>query len=205
MKKFLLFTLFSFGCFYQANAQEFDSTKIAPPTIESTTNYKPVRLLISGALEFGGDEVDKVFFTNGQDQSVKAGQGVSVAVGAEFQFPKVEQLLLRATVGYKYVTTAADNAHIRLTRVPLHLSANWMATEKIRLGAGLVSHQAIKFNGGGINEDIELDGSTGAVFEIAYSNFGISYTIMEYKDKANNAYSANAFGVTISGVLPRRK
>ena len=57
MKKSLLFTLFSFGCFYQANAQEFDSTKVAPPTIESTTNYKPVRLLISGAFEFGGDEI----------------------------------------------------------------------------------------------------------------------------------------------------
>ncbi|MBC5773400.1 hypothetical protein H8S95_04935 [Pontibacter sp. KCTC 32443] len=178
---------------------------VAPPTVEDYSNYKPVRLLIGGAFEFGGDEVGKVIFTNGDDQSINAGQGVSVAVGAEFQFRKLEQLRLRATVGYKYVTTAADNAHIRLTRVPLQFTANWMAMEKLRLGAGIVKHQAVKLNTDGLGENATFDASTGAIFEVAYSGIGISYTIMNYTDKENTIYSANSFGITISGVFPRRK
>ncbi|MEJ8756542.1 hypothetical protein WG947_06025 [Pontibacter sp. H259] len=205
MKKFLLLSLLSLGCFCQANAQEFDSTKVAPPMVEDYSDYKPVRFLLGGAFEFGGDEVAKVLFTNGDDQSVKAGQGIAIAVGAEFQLRQLEQLRLRATIGYKYVTTAADNAHIRLTRVPMHLTANWMATEKLRFGAGVVKHQSIKLNADGIGENMEFDGNTGCIFEVAYSGIGLSYTIMEYKDQDNIAYSANSFGLTISGVLPRRK
>ncbi|HEY4650137.1 MAG TPA: hypothetical protein VIG72_01935 [Pontibacter sp.] len=201
MKKFLLLSFLGLSCLHQASAQ--DVAVAAPP--QNTTNYKPVRLLLGGAFEFGGDEVAKVYFTNGQDQSVRAGQGVSVAVGAEFQFPKAEQLLLRATIGYKYVTTQADNAHIRLTRVPLQFTANWMATEKIRVGAGIVTHRAIKFNADEIGENFKLSAATGTVFEVAYSGFGLSYTIMKYKDQLNNTYSANAVGVTMSGVLPRRR
>ncbi|MBR0572481.1 hypothetical protein KB205_17735 [Microvirga sp. STS03] len=205
MKKLLLLSLLGLGSFYNANAQDADSTKVAPPIVEDVSDYKPVRFLLGAAFEFGGDEVGTVTFTNGDEQSINAGQGIAIAVGAEFQFRKLEQLRLRATIGYKYVTTAADNAHIRLTRVPLHLTANWMATEKIRLGAGVVKHQAIKLNTDGLSENMEFDGSTGAIFEFAYSGFGISYTIMEYTDQANNSYAANAIGFTISGVLPKRK
>ncbi|MER2998407.1 hypothetical protein [Pontibacter populi] len=206
MKKFLLLSLLGIGSYSVAEAQVSDSTLVvAPPTVEDVSDYKPVRFLLGGAFEFGGDEVGTVTFTNGDTQSINAGQGVAIAVGAEFQFRKLEQLRLRATIGYKYVTTAADNAHIRLTRVPLHFTANWMATEKIRLGAGVVKHQAIKLNADGIGKNMEFDGSTGAIFEIAYSGIGVSYTIMNYKDQDNNTYSANALGVTISGVLPKRK
>ena len=98
----------------------------------------PVRFLIRGALEMGGDDVAEVYFTNGEKQSVKAGQGGSIAIGGEFQMPHVERLLFDATVGYKYVTTQADNVHIRLTRVPIQVTANWMATKKLRFGAGLL-------------------------------------------------------------------
>ncbi|NDK54425.1 hypothetical protein GWO68_00715 [Pontibacter sp. BT213] len=170
-----------------------------------------MRFLLGGAFEFGGDEVGTVTFTNGDEQSIRAGQGVAIAVGAEFQFRKLEQLRLRATVGYKYVTTAADNVHIRLTRVPLHFTANWMATEKLRFGAGIVKHQAVKLNTDGLKDmngnsgNATYDASTGAIFEIAYSGIGISYTIMDYTDKDNFTYSANSFGITISGVLPKRK
>jgi hypothetical protein len=42
---------------------------------QTESNYRPIRFLISGALEFGGDEVDEIFFTNGDSQPVNAGQG----------------------------------------------------------------------------------------------------------------------------------
>ena len=163
----------------------------------------PVRFLIGGALEFGGDEVAKVYFTNGEDQSVRAGQGGTVSIGGQFQLPKEPRLLFRATVGFKYVTTQADNVHIRLTRIPLHFTANWMITDKIRLGTGLVSHQNIKFKADGIGQDITFSGANGPIFELAYRGIGLTYTLMKYKDQSNVTYSANAIGISFSTTIQK--
>jgi hypothetical protein len=198
MKKLLLLSFLVLTTLTYSFAQEVEIAQ----EVEKKTS--PLRVLISGSFEFGGDEVAKVYFTNGDDQSVRAGQGGSIALGAEYQFPKVEKLLLRTTVGYKYVTTQADNAHIRLTRIPIHVTANWMATEKIRLGAGLVTHQAIRFKADEIGEDITFKGASGPVFEVAYGIVGLSYTAMKYTDQADITYSANAIGVTISGVFGKK-
>lgn len=52
----------------------------------------PLRFLVAAAMEFGGDPVAEIYFTDGNTQSVKAGQGVSLAVGGELQFPAAEIL-----------------------------------------------------------------------------------------------------------------
>jgi hypothetical protein len=171
---------------------------------EAQKKTPPLRFLVGGALELGGDRVAEVYFTNGNTQSVNAGQGISIAVGAEYQVPKVEKLLLRGTVGYKYVTTAADNAHIRLTRVPVLLTANWMFTDKLRAGAGLAMHRGIQFNTDGLGEDVTFQGASGPTFEIAYRGVGLLYTAMTYTDQYRKTYSANAIGLTFSATLPRR-
>ncbi len=164
----------------------------------------PVRLLLGGALELGGDRVAEVYFTNGNTQSVRAGQGGSVAVGAEFAVPQLERLRLRATVGYKYVTTEADNAHIRLTRVPVQLTGNWMLTDQLRAGAGVALHRGIKFTADGIGPDITFKGAAGPTFDLAYRGIGLMYTAMSYTDQFGKKYAANAFGLAFTGVLPRR-
>lgn len=163
----------------------------------------PLRFLLGGALEFGGDEVAEVYFTNGESQSVNAGQGISIAIGGQLQFPSAEKLLLRGSLGYKYVTTQAENVHIRLTRVPINLTANVLATDKLRFGAGISMHRNIKFKADGLGPDISFTGANGPIFEIAYGAIGISYTSMRYKDSSNLSYSANAFGITFSGVFPK--
>lgn len=163
--------------------------------------YRPVRFLIGGALEFGGDEIQKVYFTNGKTQSVKAGQGGSVFIGAQIHFPKADKFFLRGSVGYKYLTTQADNVHIRLTRIPMQLTANFMAAPKLRLGAGIVTHTGVRFNSGGLADNFIFKSNAGPVFEIAYYSIGLSYTALKYTNQ-NNSYSANAFGITFSGVLP---
>mgnify|MGYP000943670593 FL=1 len=164
--------------------------------------YRPVRFLVGGALEFGGDEVAKVFFTNGETQAVRAGQGGSISIGAQVQFPKASKFLLRGSIGYKYVTTQADNVHIRLTRVPMQLTANFMVAPKLRLGAGIVTHSGVKLNSDGLGGNMTFKSNAGPVFEIAYYGVGISFTALKYTDQDNNPYSANAFGITFSGVLP---
>ncbi len=196
MRKLLLLSFLILTALNCSFAQEVEIAQ------EVEKKPSPFRVLISAAYEFGGDEVAKVYFTNGENQSIEAGQGLSGALGVQYQFPKVEKLLLRTTVGYKYgYVRETENAHIRLTRVPIHFTANWMATKKIRLGAGLVTHQLIRFNADGFGEDIRFKGASGPIFEIAYDAIGISYTAMKYTDQAGIIYSANSIGVTISAAL----
>ena len=188
----LLYFLF-FASFYPSFAQEGEK------------KASPVRFLLKGGVELGGDEVAEIYFTNGETKSVKAGVGVSIAIGGQFQIPSVEKLLFHTTVGYKYENAPAENADIRLTRVPIHLTANWMVAKKLRLGAGVATHRAIRFKADGIEEDIRFAGATGPTFEVAYRGVGLTYTAMTYKDQNKHAYSANAIGLFLTLAIPERQ
>ena len=171
---------------------------------DAVKKASPVKLLIRAALELGGDEIAEVYFTDGNTQSVKAGQGGSLGVGMQLAFAQ-EKLLIHTSAGIKYVTTSADNAHIRLTRIPVHLTAHYMVAPKLRIGGGVVTHRGIKFNADGIGDDLKFNGATGPMFEIAYSGVGLSYTAMKYTDEENNSYKANAIGLSFTLTVPNKK
>jgi hypothetical protein len=166
-----------------------------------TNNQKPVRFLLGAAFEFGGDNLAEVFFTDGSVQKMNAGQGGTLFAGGQVRLTKSEKLFLRGSVGIKYLTTKADNAHIRLTRIPLQLSLNYVPVKKLRLATGIVSHQAINLKFDGLGQDAKFTSSPGLQFEAGYGLFALSYTLMTYKDSDNTAYRANAIGITISGVF----
>lgn len=157
-----------------------------------------LKFLLGGALEFGGDSVAEIFFEDGSDQSVNAGQGGTIFAGGELFFNENQKFSLRATVGFKYLTTKATNYNITLTRIPIELSANFYTKNNLRFGIGFSSHQNIVFNSDGLIGKERFSGGFGPKFEFAWKMIGISYTIMNYKDSFNNSYSANAFGITIS-------
>ncbi|WP_228530224.1 hypothetical protein [Tamlana sp. I1] len=159
--------------------------------------------MIDFTAEFGGDPIAEVYFTNGEDQSVKAGQGVAIAIGGEYIVPSLEKLKFRGWIGYKFLTTQADNAHITLTRIPVNLTANWMITRNIRVGSGVAFQTGVKFRADGLGEDIKFENAKGAMFELAWRWVGLRYTLMEYKDELGKTYNANNFGVALSFVFPK--
>lgn len=166
-----------------------------------TNNQKPARFLLGAAFEFGGDNLAEVFFTDGSVQKMNAGQGGTLFAGGQVRLTKSEKLFLRGSVGIKYLTTKADNAHIRLTRIPLQLSLNYVPVKKLRLATGVVSHQAINLKFDGLGQDAKFTSSPGLQFEAGYGLFALSYTVMTYKDADKTSYRANAIGITISGVF----
>lgn len=178
----------------------FISTLFAQSTEKKPSAF---RFLVGAAIEFGGEDIAEVYYTNGEKEGVPAGQGGSIALGGQYRIPGAEKFLLRSTIGFKYITTAADNVHIRLTRIPIVVSGNYMATSKLRLSAGLTSHQNIRFKTGGLGGDAKFKAATGPIFEVAYAGFGLSYTAMKYKDQSNHSYSANAIGLTVSLTIPQ--
>ncbi|MFV1883088.1 MAG: hypothetical protein ACMZ7B_01160 [Balneola sp.] len=161
----------------------------------------PVRFLIGVALEFGGESVAEIQFEDGDTQDVYASQGGSIGIGAEVQFPSIDFLMLQGTIGIKYVTTQADNAHIRLTRFPIELTANWLITDDIKIGAGIAAHTNINFKADGIGPDASFDNAVGPLFEASYAGFGLRYTSMTYTDEFGFDYDATAIGVFYKGTI----
>jgi len=135
---------------------------------------------------------------------MRAGQGGYLALGGEFGFSKVKPLILRATVGIKYNTTAAENANIRLTRVPISLLPYLKIKDDFRIGIGVSTHQNVSFKGDGFVEDIDFLGSLGPRFEFGYKWFALTYTLIDYKSEMGEAISASSLGLSLSYVFPNK-
>jgi len=154
--------------------------------------------VIDGALEFGGDEVATVVFEDGDTQDVKAGQGVGVDVGLYYRLAD-SPLSIRGTVGYKYVSTQAENADIHMSRVPLQLIASYHLPDGARFGAGIVRHNSIRFDADDLGPDLDFEDATGFTAEVGWKWFLLSYTGMDYTDEFGVEYSADNFGVKFIG------
>jgi hypothetical protein len=165
---------------------------------------KPIsaKYLIEFGVEYGGDEVQRVFFTDGSDVSMLAGQGAYLAAGGQFRFNRLPQLSVHATLGFKYSTTPADNANIMLTRFPVNIVPYWSITDDIRVGVGITTHQLVRLKGDDFVPDVDFTSSIGTRFEVAYKWVAATYTMIDYKNDANQKYAANAIGVSVSLSLP---
>jgi hypothetical protein len=150
--------------------------------------------------EFGGDRLVQVKFTNGDSQSVRAGQGLSLHLGAHYRFGKAP-FDLGATIGYKYVTTAADNADIKLTRSVIEVLGTYFINDDWWLSAGPVMHQNIKLDLDGYAKNAKFDDATGLTFKAGWRWVGIQYTNMEYEAQApyKGKSDASNFGIVLVG------
>ncbi len=160
---------------------------------------------MEGGIEYGGDEILEVFFTNGEDQTMRAGQGGLIAVGGQLEFANVKQLMLRASIGIKYNTTAAENANIRLTRFPVTLTPFWKINDDFRLGVGLTSHINPTLKGDDFLPDVDYSSTLGPRFEFGYKWIALTYTAISYKDEVGASFAANSIGASISFTIPNKK
>ncbi|GAB3244871.1 hypothetical protein GCM10027346_42950 [Hymenobacter seoulensis] len=176
------------------------STNAFSQAVESPLQAK---FLVEGGIEYGGDEILKVFFTNGGDQTIRAGQGGFVAVGGQLEFSKIKNLMLRTSIGIKYNTTAADNANIRLTRIPINVMPSLKIKEDFRLGLGITSHQNVKFKGDGFVSDLDFKSLIGPRVELGYKWIAVTYTALNYQAETGEDVSANSLGLAVSLVFPK--
>jgi len=163
-----------------------------------------VKFLVDAGIEYGGDELLNVIFTTGDDQSVKAGQGGFLAVGADFQFANIDFLMLRTSLGIKYNTTAAENANIYLTRLPFNLIPYIKLKNDIRIGIGITKHLNVGLKGDGFFPDVDFTSNIGPRFELGYKWAAITYTSINYKFGNNVSYAANSLGASISFTFPNK-
>jgi hypothetical protein len=180
-------------------AAQTDTTMVAA----STPKGPFLGFVIAGAGEFGGDPVATVTYTDGTSQDVNSGQGVSLAVGAELRPSHNSPLALRATVGYKYVTTMAENADITLTRIPLEVIGAYEFDGGFWAGAGVVHHTSVRFKADELT--VPFESATGPTVRVGWRWVAASYTALTYQDEQENEYDASSFGLVFSHTFGRRR
>jgi hypothetical protein len=149
-------------------------------------------------LDFGGDDLATVSFTDGSTQEVAAGQGITFAAGGYFYPMESSAFSLRGTVGYKFVTTAADNADIGVSRVVLQLMGDYALTNDWHAGLGLVRHSGTKLDGDGFFDDVKFDDSTGFAVEVGWRWAALRYTDIKYTDELGFDWDASNVGVSFA-------
>jgi hypothetical protein len=190
------------ACLALCFALLFSATQVFSQNAEKPVTAK---FLIDAGFDWGGDEILQVFFTNGNDQTMRAGQGINLGVGGEFQFATVKQLMVRSAISLKWSPTAADDANIMFLRFPVHLTPFWKINDDFRFGVGITTHLNPKLRGDGFFPDVSYSSSTNPRFEFGYKWFALTYTPMNYTDRRGDVFSGNSVGVSFSGTLPSRK
>jgi hypothetical protein len=150
-------------------------------------------LLLNLDLDFGGDDLAIVSFDDGDTQDVKAGQGIHFGVGGWVRPIEDVPFELQGFLGYKYVTTAATNADIKVTRTTLSLNAVYRFPNGWYVGGGLLRHMNPKLDGDGFFEDIDFDYATGFNAEVGWKWIALHFTDLDYS--SDGFQDANAGGI----------
>jgi len=157
------------------------------------TETKSSGWLATANAEFGGDPVVTVVFTDGDTQDVNAGQGISLSIGRYIR-PNNGPMMYSGGLGFKYVTTAADNANIHLTRFVLDARVDRAIVNGFWVGVGPVAHVGTKLSMDDLGPDVSFDPSLGLNARIGWQYLSLTYTYMSYKDEFGGNYDASGIG-----------
>lgn len=152
--------------------------------------------VFEAAGDFGGDPVATVLFEDGSTQELPAGQGLTLAAGGQVRPSAASPFALRGTLGFKFEMSAADNANISFTRVPIELVATMDLPSGLWVGAGVVRHTAVHFNGDDFGPDMSFEDGNGATAEFGWRWIALTYTAMQYTDEEGADYDASSVGVS---------
>lgn len=147
--------------------------------------------------DFGGDDVARVFYTDGSTQNIKAGQGIAPAVGLHYQLDAAP-VDFALTVGYKYVTTRADNVDIHIDRVEIKALGTYELPRYFWIDAGPVWHTGVRFHGGGYIPDFSFNDAVGATVGFGWRWVGIAYTHIRYDSDLTGSIDASNVGLTVA-------
>jgi hypothetical protein len=160
--------------------------------------------VLEGGFEFGGEDLVELQFQDGSTQTLTGGQGGTIAFGAQVRPAAVPRLALGATVGYKFVTNASENANIGITRIPVEVVGRWSLNGDAWVGAGITMHSAVTVNGDGFFPDSDLDASVAPTLEFGWRWIALTYTKMEYTAPNDETFDATAIGVSFRWVIGKK-
>jgi len=174
-----------------------------------------VQGLLGMGIEFGGEKLLTLQYSDGSTSSLQSGRGLMLTAGAILQaFEQGDHSLeVQGSVGLKYGTVKeASNQSVSFTRFPLELLGFYhYAPARLRLGGGMAYHlsPSISADGELSNAEVDMNNALGAIIQADYALsaqllLGVRYTLMKYEITASGATSdidANCFGINLSFVF----
>lgn len=159
--------------------------------------------VLEGGVEYGGDVLVTLLFTDGSDQDILAGQGGTVAFGFDVRPRSLPQVGIRTTAGIKFSSNASENADISFMRIPVEVVGSYYLPREWRVGAGLAYHTGVSFNGDGFVPDVDFDPATGLTLEVGWKALALTYTTMEYS-AGGASFDASAIGLSATWVFGKK-
>jgi len=155
-------------------------------------------------LDFGGDTLRNVQFTDGSTSNIKANEGLYVGVGMSL-LNEEKTLEVELTANWKYDGIEATNGSISWTRWPID-ALFFYRTEQIRVGGGLTYHMnpKLEVSGAAPGNNVDMENSLGKVLQFEYrfgehGSVGARYTMLEYDVQGSTAVKSNGLGIVVTG------
>lgn len=104
----------------------------APLTKES----QPIEWVIGLGMDFGGEELGKLYYTDGSSASVKANNGIAINAGAIIPNGKNSPFSTQITLGYKFGGPRGDGGDVTWSAMPLEV-IEYYRSNNMRTGLGI--------------------------------------------------------------------
>lgn len=170
------------------------------------------QLELGGGLDLdfnaGADKLVALQFSDGSNQDIRAGNGVTIKAGggAIFFGPQQHRLETTLTIGLKYSSmTPTSNADLSFVRVPVELLAFYRNDQlHFRVGGGTALYFVNSLSGSGAASgiDMKFDPAFAGIIEadFIWKGFyaGLRYTVLQlHLPSANADVAANTIGVSL--------
>ena len=136
-------------------------------------------LSLEGGLAGGGDKLITVFDASGGSHSIYAGNALFSDAGIQHNFAD-SAWSLRATGGFAFTGTTADNANPAFIYLPVNVLAIY-STGDNHFGAGLTLHLGPHLDMDGLGPNTDYKTAPGLILQYQYWLFGVRYTAVRYK------------------------
>lgn len=142
----------------------------AAVAIETSQEPSPLRLYGRGGLSTGGSTIKSGTYVNtGTTYDIRAGGGVTFAVGAEWQV--TDAIAVQATVGTQSEKTDATDGEAKFSRRPKEVVVFYQLAPQWKLGAGARQDTDVQFSmrkDGVMDRTWKFDDASGKVLELQY-------------------------------------
>lgn len=155
-------------------AQAFDDFGYYPGT---------TRMVVDAGLTGGGDKLATVVYTNGDTNTIYAGNGLIADFGVQHNFA-YSNWSLKATVGFDYTAATASNATISFTRYPVDVLLLYNMGRQ-HVGFGLTEHFSPELDMDGFGPNVNFNSATGVILQYQYSVFTVRATGIHYTVQGN--------------------
>lgn len=150
---------------------------------------------LGGGVTFGGDKVNTLRYTNGDDSNIRAGGRLDLRGGVDYRLAG-SPISIQGSVAYHTDRAEAENGSADFSRVPVELLVQWHINEQWAIGGGLRKATGARYNASGAGasqtNDEKFKSSTGFVIEGEYAvipsvGLKLRYVNEEYTSSINSS------------------